>query len=252
MTSYIVPTRNNHCGLSSLLGSILAHTTVIEKPTLFLMDGSNEPVLANNHLARLLTRFNLHYQHFLEPQVNRQRIAGISDFYCKYGGSDPFVLVDDDHVLVANPEKAVSDFAADRIANAYFGICVDILNDKGYPDYAWLAAGNATTHAFPAAHCLKSYPIKDKPEAAANPGFLVTTADKSLDLLRALHDQFQNAPAVADDAWACSLATPPLMHTALQAMHVGNNNNWWKNQSIKHTAVRLAHSLIVGRQEQKP
>lgn len=234
----IVPTRNNHCGLSSLLGSILAQGCHHDKPDLYLMDGSDEPVITSPHLARLLTRFNLHYRHFLSPNVNVQRIHGITDFAASNGGSLPFLLVDDDHILVTNPQAAFGCYGNSK-AKALFGICVDVLNDKGYPDYAYVSP-DVRHHSFSGSYAIQAVECKELQEFSANPGLLITSADAALTPLTRLNVLHGECPAVVDDAWAKGLADPPMLHTALQAIHVGNNNKWWKGNAIKHKAVKLA------------
>jgi hypothetical protein len=63
-----------------------------------------------------------------------------------------------------------------------------------------------------------------------------------------MHTLYNNVPAVADDAWAVTLADPPLLHTALRAIHIGNSNGWWSKQGIKHTAVAAAVKEYEGEQ----
>lgn len=247
MISLVVPTRNNPQALATLLGSVLAscHSASgnsMWKPSLFLMDGSDSPVITHSHLARLLTRFDLTYMHFLRPNVNMQRLHGIRRHQDRYK-DEPFILIDDDHVLVADPIPALVDMRHDTDANAYFGVCVDILNDKGYPDYSFHSS-KVKHHSFIEPHHTPTgigcVPCQELIEFSANPGFLVSKPSKCLEKLAQFHGEFTAHPAIADDAWAKALANPPILHTALQAMHVGNNNGWWGYFNIKHAAVQMA------------
>lgn len=246
----LIPTRNNPVALAGLLSSLLTLTrsdmTALDgcKLRLTLVDGSNDPAISDPHLSRLLTRFNLNYMHFLDPHVNKQRIAGLRAIAAlDHFQDDTVLVVDDDHILLTDPRPVAEAFAREKDANAYFGICPDIINDKGYPDFALVTPDGGH-------HSLGRRWVNEEPMAwvssdlghySANPGFLMTRARLALPMLEKMHAAFRDTPAVADDGWAKLLCgTRPMLHNGLQALHVGNKNRWWNQWGIKHTAVSLA------------
>lgn len=233
----LVPTRNNPVALAGLLSSVIAWVKLY-KPSLYLMDGSNDPVISDPYISRLLTRFDLHYEHFLEPQVNVQRLAGLTRL-C-FSSTAPVLMIDDDHVLLADPQPAIEAFRSQNKAKAYFGICPDMINDKGYSDFDLVTEEGGHHSLSPKFDKPRAVHCPSLKEFSANPGFLVTHAREAHDLLFHLHRAHRECPAVADDAMARALADPPYLHTSLQALHVGNNNKWWKGTAIKHKAVNLA------------
>lgn len=239
----LVPTRNNPSALAGLLSSILSATAARVRegwmPSLYLMDGSNDPAITDPHVSRLLTRFHLFYQHFLEPQVNVQRLAGLR-IIAEKASHDEVLLIDDDHILLTDPSLVFDDLRATPTIQAFFGVCPDIINDKGYRDFA-LATNEGGHHSFARGkQDPKPKLCRELSEFSANPGFMITRAAFALGALAGLHASFSGCPAVADDAWAKMLADPPYLHTGLQALHVGNKNRWWNQWGIKHTAVTLA------------
>lgn len=244
MFTFLIPTRNNPSGLSGLLSSLLSQTfrstkAGTEKLHIILEDGSDIPVITNPHVNRLLTCFQVTYTHHHEPHVNKQRLHGLRSLQ-----EDTWVcLIDDDHILIDDPTRA---FPRNGISphRAFFGQCVDIMNDKDYQDYRYAADHSDTLHVFDI-----STPTLTSAEAFdprfANPGFMLTTPRDSVSVLEKLHSMYPTQPAIADDTWAYLLATLSGDTTAywdpcLRAMHVGNSNGWWGKQSHKHEAVAAA------------
>lgn len=230
---FLIPTRNNPVALAGLLSSILharfdATAFFEDKDTLILMDGSNEPVITDPHLSRLLPMFHLQYRHFISPHVNAQRLEGLRQCSAEEG---PVLILDDDLVMLRDPTPAFALCSRDKCV--LFGTVVDALNDRRYPDYERVS-GSPSIHAFyndPGKHlCARVH---------AKPGCMMfPDASAAYARLSNLHLQHPKCPAVADDAWAQMMSGPtPWIHSALMFLHVGNRAQWWSQGSIKHTAV---------------
>lgn len=232
----LIPTRNNPVALAGLLSSIMharfnATMFFENMDTLILMDGSNEPVITDPHLSRLLPLFHLRYRHFISPNVNEQRLEGLRHCNASEG---PVLILDDDLVMLRDPTAALDLCSKEKCV--LFGTVVDALNDRRYPDYQRVS-GSPSIHGFytrPGKHPCSS--IHAKPGCMMFPD-----ASKAYARLSNLHAQLPQAPAVADDAWAQMMCgDAPLIHSALMFLHVGNRAQWWNQGNIKHVAVKAA------------
>jgi hypothetical protein len=230
----LIPTRNNHAGLSGCLSSLLSVRFQGTgegrvKDHLILIDSSDSPVICDKHLSRLLTEFCLVYIH-TEPHVNRQRLRGLAECSMK----QPVLVLDDDIVLLDTPEAVFKECI--HTGDTFFGVLADGFNDKHYPDYSRYSK-TPSIHSF-SGPCNVPFPCL--PEHSS-PGFMVTMPERAAEVLGALNAAYETQPAIADDAWARVLAGKnPTVHPRLKGLHVGNSSNWWAGNRYKHAAVKAA------------
>lgn len=250
MVTIGICTRNNPAALAGLLSSL---TTLLfpwqARPKdpcpcrLLIVDGSDLPVLAQPHLARLLSTFDVRYRHTLFPGLVAQRIAML-----RLADTDdtPVLMLDDDHIYLTDPTPAFVSYDHERIP--LFGASIDRLNDRGFPDYRFWSSDPHDDHGV-GPHAVEPAPNPSVAQHTANAGHVLTCRGQALPLYEKVQEVVLPVPRIsgaADDAVALALAGGVGMrHPSLTALHLGNSNLWWKGDPCKPTlAATLKRTLV--------
>lgn len=235
MNTYGVCTRNNPQGLATLLGSIISathrrspwHSEPYCVGNLVISDSSDSPILSDKHLSRLLPAFNLTYLRS-QPGLVSQRLQIL-----RAVGSGPVYFIDDDHVLVQDPNDAFEAANKTSTLTALFGASTDLHNDRGYPDYRLWSNDPTTTHSLHLDPSAESVVAPDLEEYSANAGnMLIVSVERVIRLYSVAAAQLSKHPSnlesgSMDDRLARMIATTSHLHHSLDALHIGNSNNWW-------------------------
>jgi hypothetical protein len=247
----IIATRNNQCALAGLLSSILAvyegHVSII------IADSSDQPIVTNNHIARLIARLGHVLVLTCAPDANKQRMEALSA-----SRDEKILLLDDDMLLRNGYETAAAEACAAITENIpiIFGTSVDASNERGYPDYhpTYEGAVGTSSHRFCDQRAIISCP--DLATFAANPGHCMAFRWDLWNALQACRDD-KTPGAVTDDAAAVLLARLALKagccayHSGMRAWHMGNNNRWWNQGAIKHFAVSQRVEQAISSEAQR-
>ena len=229
----IIPTKNNPMGVCSLVGALLSQVPVNGlKPTLWIVDASDTPIIFHGQLIRLMMCLPFHYFRSQDGcSVNGQRMLAMDNI-----GTGKAALLDDDNIPLSGYYRALTECLDDRHP-AIFGVTVDSCNERRYPDYT-LTGGEEDCFAFtPGA---VGFSRSEKVEkTGANIGNVVFEVELLRELLYEATLLSQD-PSVVDDAAAIAMArkTGGILHNGLAAWHIGNsNNNWGHPNRLKHSVV---------------
>lgn len=243
----LVPTRNNPSGLACLLAYFISHKKLGDQIRFVISDSSDTPVISNQQIARLLPALTTTYLHTAEPEVNQQRLKGLATCL-----EDMVLMMDDDLLPIGDAyyESLAMTCLRKEEQRVYFGVTVDLTNERGYPDYAQWGHKDDTdpgTHLFvDSCAIIRSQKCQDY---CATIGHMLAPAKMIQDTFHKALSQFPHAPSyIIDDAVATQLARASggKVSLGMKAWHIGNSNrNWGTDWESKRTAVDKVVSALT-------